>query len=134
MMLIMNTFIFMDLLDVPIIDSDRLDNKPFIMQVVTTFISVIFTYYTLRTESRGLNEGLVEFVMTSVKAKQDWVPHGELISKGRLNWDIDFSRIEFKQGKLTEVLGIYEIFEYQFNEYSLQKLATQILAGVNKSR
>lgn len=111
-MLTLNGFIFINILDVPIIQTDNLDKKPFIMQVSTTFLSVIFTYLTLRAESQGLNEGLVEFVMTSVKAKQDWVPHGEIISKGQLNWDIDFSRIEFKRGKLTDVLGIYEIFEY----------------------
>ena len=30
---------------------------------------------------------------------------------------------------VTDLLGLYKVFEYQFNEYSLQKLATQILAG-----
>lgn len=79
-----------------------------------------------------MNEPYLEFIMTSVKAKQDWVPHGVKIRDNKLNRDLDFSRIEFKIHLVSDTLGIIKNFEYQFNEYSLQKLATQILAGLNQ--
>ena len=79
-----------------------------------------------------MNEPYLEFIMTSLKAKQDWVPHGVKIRDTKLKHDLDLSRIEFKIHLVSDTLGIYKNFEYQFNEYSLQKLATQILAGLNQ--
>ena len=70
--------------------------------------------------------------MTSVKAKQDWVPYGDKIRYAKLDHFLDFSRIEFKIFLVSDSLGVFKNFEYQFNEYSLQKLATQILAGLNQ--
>ena len=70
-------------------------------------------------ESHGLGEDSLEFIMTSVKAKQDFVPHGEKIKSCQLVHDLNFSRIEFKIWLISDLFGIYKNFEYQFNEYSI---------------
>lgn len=129
LMLVLNFFIFAEILVVPILSEKTIDKKPFYLQVASTCMSILTTSLSLLIESHGLDEPFLEFIMTSVKAKQDWVPHGEKIRYAKIKQDIDFSRIEFKMSKVTDLLGLYKTFEYQFNEHSLQKLATQILAG-----
>jgi hypothetical protein len=111
-MLTLNALIFSKVLDVPIISEKNLKNTPFLMQVTTTIISFITTCFALYIESRGLEEPFMEFIMTSVKAKQDWVPHGDKIRYAKIGQDIDFSRIEFKMGPLTDIIGFYKTFEY----------------------
>lgn len=79
LMLLLNAFIYYEVLDIPILKESGIDKKPLYFQVITTIISFVTTSLSLWIESRGLGEDFLEFIMTSVKAKQDWVPHGEKI-------------------------------------------------------
>ena len=84
-MLTLNFLIFMQILDVPIITEENLDKKPFYLQLASTILSIITTCVSLKIESKGLDEPFLEFIMTSVKAKQDWVPHGEKIRHAKVS-------------------------------------------------
>ena len=68
----------------------------------------------------------MEYVMLSVKAKQDWVPFGYQIKELEMGHDIDFSLIEFKVPIITDMTGFYKGFIYQFSEDSLTKLSAQL--------
>ena len=70
--------------------------------------------------------------MTSIKAKQDWVPFGYKVRNNEIEYNLDFSRIEFKIPRITDAIGVYQALEYQFNEQSLQKFATHILLAKEK--
>lgn len=79
---------------------------------------------TLNYESNGLREYWAEFIMLSMKAKQDWVPYGEEIKNRRMDSDVDYSLIEFQLPMITNVTGFYMSFIYQFSSQGLQKLTT----------
>ena len=78
-MLLLNLLIATQILNVPILKDETIDKKPIYLQFATTVLSIITTCLSLLIESRGLSEPFMEFIMTSVKAKQDWVPHGDKI-------------------------------------------------------
>ena len=71
----------------------------------------------------------MEFIMLSVKAKQDWVPYGNMIKQRNIGQDIDYSLIEFKIPYITDTIGSYQAMEYQFTNESLKKLASQLLVA-----
>ena len=122
-MLLLNLSILSGFLNVKF-SGKELSIWPVLLQFATTSMSVFVTCFTLYLESKGLDEYLIEFIMTSVKAKQDWVPFGNKIRYAQMEKDIDYSIIEFKVPFLTDLLGVYKNFEYQFNEHCLRKLAT----------
>ena len=92
----------------------------------TTVFSVITTIFSLAVESKGLKESSMEYIMLSMKAKQDWVPFGNKLMQRQMGQDIDYSLIEFKIPYVTDVVGVYMGFIYQFNEESLRKLTSQL--------
>jgi hypothetical protein len=79
----------------------------------------MYTLTTLWVESHGMKENFIAYIMTSVKAKQDWVPFGYLLRERKVFKDLDYSRIEFKIPYLTDATGYYHAQEYQFNDQSL---------------
>lgn len=111
LMLTLNVFIFFKWINVPILD-DKLSTGPIVAQCVTTVISIITTAVSLWIESNGLKENFIEYVMTSIKAKQDWVPFGYKVRNNEIEYNLDFSRIEFKIPRITDALGIYQALEY----------------------
>lgn len=60
-----------------------------------------------------------------MKAKQDWVPYGNSLMMRTMDYDINYSLIEFKT-PLTDSFGIYKSFVFQFTEESLKKLTFQL--------
>ena len=60
------------------------------------------------------------------------MPFGYKVRNNEIEYNLDFSRIEFKIPKITDALGAYQALEYQFNEQSLQKFATHILLAKEK--
>lgn len=73
-MLVLNILIGCGAIKVPLLFNGL---GPLFLQVFTTSMSILTTIISLSFESKGLEENLVEFIMTSVKAKQDWVPYGD---------------------------------------------------------
>ena len=106
MLLLLNISIASGLLNVKFTDRE-LSAWPVILQFGSTLLSVLVTCMTLYFESNGLGEQFMEYIMTSVKAKQDWVPFGNKIRLAIVEKDTDFSRIEFKLPLLTDLLGVY---------------------------
>ena len=87
------------------------------MQLGSTTASILSATITLWIESKGLKEQFLEYVMLSVKAKQDWVPFGNQIKSREIKQDIDYSLIEFKIPlRITDTVGSYMAMEYQFTE------------------
>ena len=74
-------------------------------------------------EKLGLDEYFIEYFMLSVKAKFDWVPFGTNLRNKKMDRDIDYNLIEYKVPILTDMIGYYRTFEYQFTEESLLKLS-----------
>lgn len=68
-MLTLNVLIATQVLDVPILKEEKIDKKPIYLQFATTLLSIVTTCISLSIESKGLSEPLMEFIMTSVKAK-----------------------------------------------------------------
>ena len=131
-MLLLNIAIWTEIIYIPFIEH-KMTGLTLTAQFTTTVLSIISTCINLYTESRGLYENLLEYIMTSVKAKQDWVPFGYKLQEGKIEKTlIDYSRIEFKIRYLTDAFGYYRALEYQFNEHSLQKFATHILLAQEK--
>ena len=93
-----------------------------IFSFATTVLSLVFTLFAIFTESKGLHESMLEYLMISMKAKQDWVPYGNCLMRRDIEQDIDYSYIEFKMPKMTDMTGFYLAFIYQFNDESLMKL------------
>ena len=61
--------------------------------MATTIISIIFTMFTLYFESKGFHEHPCEYIMLSMKAKQDWIPFGNKIKDKSISFDINYSLI-----------------------------------------
>lgn len=87
-----------------------------------TLLSIITNVFNLVVESQGLKEHPVEFIMLSMKAKQDWVPYGNSLMMRSMDYDINYSMIEFKIPLITDMFGFYKTFVYQFTDESLKKL------------
>lgn len=131
-MVALNLAIWSRFIYIPIIEHS-LTHYTLLAQMLTTALSIVSTCANLYMESRGLQENLLEYIMTSVKAKQDWVPFGYMLQEGQIEKTfIDYSRIEFKIWGITDTFGYYRALEYQFNEHSLQKFATHILLAQEK--
>ena len=92
------------------------------LSLLTTCISICTTLFSIWTESKGLKESSMEYVMLSMKAKLDWVPYGNKLMHRQIGQDIDYSLIEFKTPLITDLVGAYSGFIYQFSEESLKKL------------
>ena len=101
----------MDILNVPKIHK-KLKGSVIMAQFATTFSSIFFALLTLYIESNGLKEKLIEYVMLSLKAKQDWVPYGNRLKTRSIGMDIDYGLIEFKIPILTDLFGKYLQMEY----------------------
>lgn len=110
-MISLNIAIFSRIIHVPFLESG-LSWWPIVAQFSTTILSILSTCLNLYFESKGLKENFVEYVMTSVKAKQDWVPFGYMVRESTIKSDLDFSRIEFKIPYLTDASGSYLALEY----------------------
>lgn len=79
----------------------------------STSASILSALLALKIEATGLKEYFLEYVMLSVKAKQDWVPFGNQIKNRDIMQDIDYSLIEFKiPGRITDSIGSYMAMEY----------------------
>jgi hypothetical protein len=87
-------------------------------------ISISTTLFSLWTESKGLRERPIEYIMLSMKAKLDWVPYGNKLMQRGIGQDVDYSYLEFKLPVITDVLGLYMGFVYHFSEESLKKLTS----------
>lgn len=126
-MLIVQLLIFVGKLKVHA-DLTRVNKTKWLLtfSFVTTVLSFLFTLFNLFTESNGLHESWLEYMMTCLKAKQDWVPYGNCLMRREVTQNIDFSFIEFKMPYITDMTGIYLAFIYQFNEEGLKKLNAQL--------
>jgi hypothetical protein len=85
-------------------------------------------------ESNGLKEHWVEFIMLSMKAKQDWVPYGNSLMMRSMDRDINYSIIEFKAPFISDYFGIYKTFVYQFTEESMRKLTFHLGQAHSKNQ
>lgn len=126
-MIVLDIFIYLGILRTPGV----LDFKGGVLaiQVLSTSLSITTALVGLWIESGGLKENFFEYIMLSVKAKQDWVPYGNQIKNRIIGQDIDYSLIEFKIPLITDTLGSYMSMEYQFTEESLKKLSAQLLVA-----
>ena len=83
-------------------------------------------------EKLGLGEYFIEYFMLSVKAKFDWVPYGTNLKLKKMVRDIDYNLIEYKVPYLTDMIGYYRTFEYQFTEESLLNLSAILDVAYSK--
>jgi len=72
-------------------------------------LSILSATAKMWMESRGLDENIMEYIMLSLKAKQDWVPYkNSLIDEG-LDHHINYDTIKYKISifSITDILGYY---------------------------
>lgn len=112
-MLLFQFLIVFEIIQVPLLEevSDWEGNLLFISGVSTLF-SILTMIVTLQYESSGLKEHWLEYMMLSMKAKQDWVPFGDEIKHRTMDSDINYSLIEFKMPVITNMTGFYMSFIY----------------------
>ena len=83
----------------------------------------------LIVESNGLCENKLEYLLTSLKAKQSWVPFTNKLASKQLYQDINLGKIEIKLGgamKKSDGQGSYLGFNFKFSDLTLKTLANQI--------
>ena len=78
-----------------------------INSAVTTIISIISTLSQLYMESKGYREHAPEYIMLSMKAKQDWIPFGQIMKRREISFHVDYSFIELQIPMVSTLLGVY---------------------------
>ena len=81
---------------------------------------------SLSNESSQLKEDFFEYTLVCLKARQDWVPFGNLIKDGRLFQDVHFGKIEMKTNDSfmpSNLSGNYREFGFKFTYRTLKVLA-----------
>ena len=94
-------------MNVPKIKATGPSGQETYMSLATTLLSIFTTLMQLFMESKGYHEYACEYIMLSMKAKQDWVPFGSLIKRKTITFDIDYNQIELRYPYLTNLLGVY---------------------------
>lgn len=93
-MILLDVLIYTHAIKVPAIqDSQWKDSHILKMQLISTSASMFSALIAIKIESLGLREYFLEYLMLSVKAKQDWVPFGNQIKNREIRQDIDYSLI-----------------------------------------
>ena len=77
------------------LEHDEKLRKSLILSLTTTVLSIVSNVINLFIESHGLKEHWLEFIMLSMKAKQDWVPYGNSLMMRSMDQEINYSLIEF---------------------------------------
>ncbi len=92
------------------------------ISLTSTVFSIVKTMVQLCIESKGYHEHPCEYIMLSMKAKQDWIPFGNQIKANSIKFDINYSLIELRLPFITNILGLYQEHLYQFSDDNLKKL------------
>ena len=73
-----------------------------VMQIGSSILSAYLTVYELSFESKGFKEELKIYLLTSIKAKLNWIPFGHLLENNQLTHHLDFHDIRLpKKGSKT---------------------------------
>lgn len=107
LMVLLQLFIHLEILNVPKIKSAGPSGSETYQSLATTAFSIFSTMLQLAMESKGFHEHPCEYIMLSMKAKQDWVPFGSLIKRRTITFDIDYSLLELRYPYFTNLLGMY---------------------------
>ena len=69
-----------------------------------------------------LKEDKLEYLLVCMKARQGWIPFGNILENRKLFEDIDFGNMELrKKGMLgTNALGAYEAVDFRFSDMTLK--------------
>lgn len=128
-MIFLQALICFEILKVPGLKNDILksgSHTTLYWSIFMSIYSILTNFLSLIIESRGLNEYWMEFIMLTMRAKQDWVPYGSKIMYKKIKHDIDYNIIEFKIPIISDMLGLYQLFPFQFTEQGLKKLTYQL--------
>ena len=111
-MVLLQIAIYFEYLNVPKMLDIGDSGSQTINSAVTTFISITSTLFQLYLESKGYREHAPEYIMLSMKAKQDWIPFGQIIKRREISFHVDYSFIELKIPFVTSLLGVYQFQEF----------------------
>ena len=122
-MLVLDALVLTGIFSVPKITGKTFKASTLFMQLATTCLSLYLTLKELTSESEALMENKLEYMLVCLKAKQNWIPFGNLIEKRRIYSDINFGELEFKKpgkGMMgSNSLGGYKPLGFQFSELTL---------------
>ena len=116
-MLVFNGLLVAGFIKVPELD---MNGRLFLISFTSTIFSFVSTILTLKIESNGIKENWLEYMLISVKAKQNWVPFGSAIeAKKDIDHNLDYNNIQYKIPWVTDIFGQYQTLQFQFNEQIL---------------
>ena len=94
----------------------------------TTCLSLYMTSAGLRFQSKAFKENSLEYTMVCLKAKQGWIPFGNIIQKRQLFNDLDLGEIALKKTGIisSDVTGGYEVVNYKFSDQTLKNFTKLI--------
>lgn len=92
-------------------------------------LTVYLTISGLIFQSDALKEDRLEYVLICMKAKQSWIPFGNLLERRQVFHDIDFGDLYLKKKKgmtNSDKLGGYIPVNFKFSELTLNILTRLI--------
>ena len=128
-MLLLNIFLVFGVFTVPKVSDLIFEDTKLLQSVATTFLSVYTTLSGLFYQSGELREDKLEYLMTCLKAKQNWIPFGMSYERNTQRKDINYGQLELKKSTglmKSDLLAKYVPFSYEFSEMTLKLLSKLI--------
>lgn len=116
----MNLLIILEVFNVPELISN---GKSFLIiatvgSILKAFKSIIVIYL----DSRYLKENFVEYGLSMMKARYNWIPYMEYIGKGTM----DYSHICYPSLIGTKLFGMYNSLYYEFSDRSIEEFMNNL--------
>lgn len=137
LMLVLDALIIFGFFNVPKITHRGLNGKTLLTQLGSSCVSIFTAYSTLAYQSKTLHEDKFEYILVCMKARQGWIPFGNILEGKRLFNNVDFGSTQLKKtGRLgTNAMGLYVPVSFKFSELTL-RLFTKFItnASINKAQ
>ena len=87
---------------------------------ITTIFNLLLKYVLIQSRAAFFQEDLLKYMLMCLKAKYGWIPFVNQIKDGTFNQNqVDYNTVYCPLPLVSRVLGIYEIFHFEFTDLSI---------------
>lgn len=116
-MLLMQMLILMNIIATPEIVLQG--KSAIIISSVTAIISIIINFMQLSFQSRAFREPFSLYALTTLNAKQNWIPYLWQVEKRQIDRSVNYSELEIPIPGITSKIGRFQKMNFQFSDQNL---------------
>lgn len=116
-MLLMQILILMNIIPTPEIVQQG--KSAIVISSVTAIISIIINFMQLSFQSRAFREPFSLYALTTLNAKQNWIPYLWQVEKRQIDRSVNYSELEIPIPGITSKIGSFQKMNFQFSDQNL---------------